>query len=786
MLLKRVEELGFVEKSKEQSSIAKFPIDSQKTIISECVTIFQEKTAQKLNLNQAIDTVKIFGCGLVMPLEEVHLIQQITNILCCWLLDPSQILNNFEGDAVAFQSVIIKEFSGLFEIKYVGDDPKKISELQQHVDICRKVLNAFLLVKFPEQSAAALGFWRLMSCILIGICDELLLQPVLPYCYLSDELAEFGVSVLFELLLREGMFCSLIWSKLKERFVGWLGRIPVAICWCTAIYALSERLIDNEKEIGVMYVSWRGHLKEFVVYRDFVKFAWYQFAFLINSPKTAELYPSVLVKLIAGIERVIQVLLPKSQANTLFGIFGKPLCQAIFKSGCRDGRANALSILGQIFGRTSNMTIIRPEYLQIFFACLRKALSNDESTGLLAVVMIILNAENLLNLPGARILLPELVKGCKMVLQPDIKGKIDVNININDLFKCTYRLLAQIHVIMFHFGKDGHESVLEMLTNALLQESDCNNVVYLFNILSIVPTSISPFITQLIVKKLAEYTNNPFECSLVGIGAVSCLRGLSELNEESSLRLIQICKTAIKRNDLATEGKFIVMLFEFLIEKCNSSLLRIELIKLIALVMGYFDSGRSISSEFVDQNLVLGREATMQHRQLEEDLRDFAESSIWNLFGGNRNIGLLDQSEWPNQKHFRFSSDVGNILLSLAVDNEQTIKMIIRNKAGRFVWYFRNQFNADQDNIEFNNEFYELATENIQVNNGEEEFVDLYNDQNINCPIKPDDKFVNQNVENQKGKTLKIHTNRLISIENSELPRLLLIHLGTCIAINND
>ena len=648
MLLKRIKELGFVEDGEELCPIAKFPIDSQKVVISECINVFSETAivVQKLNLNQAINNVRILGCGLSMPLEEVHLIQQVANILCRWLIDPSQILDNSSGDEVALQLVILEELSGLFGVKYIGDDPKRIAELQQHVDICRKALNAFLLLKFKGGSSESSGFWRFLSCLLIGICDELLMQPVLPYCYLSDELAEYSVSILFELLLREEMFCSLAWSKLKDRFVGWLNRIPVAICWCIALYALSDRLIDIEKDKGVMCVSWRGHLKEFIVHRNFVKFAWYQFAFLVNSPKVSELYPSVLVKLVAGIERVVQLLLPKSQANTLFEVFGKILCQTIFKTGCRDGRANSLSILGQIFGRTSNLRIIRPDYLQIFYACLREALSIDESANFLSIVMIILNAENLLNLPGARILLPELVKGCNRVLQYETTGRLDVKINVDDLHKCTYRLIAQIYVILQHYNRDGCEVIFKMLTDALSQESNCNNVVYLFNILTTISFS-SPYVSELIVKKLEQFISNPFECSLAGIGAITCLRGISKLNESSALYLMLLCKAAITRNDLATEGKFIVMLLELLTEKCQTPSMRTEMIKLIALAMGYYETDND-SNDQKNANFVLGREATIQQRQLEEQLKEFAECLIWKLFDHYRSKDDA-ADEWPHQ-----------------------------------------------------------------------------------------------------------------------------------------
>src|SRR3982751_5206022 len=131
MLLKRIRELGFVEDGEELCPIAKFPIDSQKAVISECIAVFSETSnvAQKLNLNQAIDNVRILGCGLAMPLEEVHLVQQITNILCRWLIDPSQSLIDLSNNGLAFQLIILKELSGLFEVRYVGDDPKRIGEL---------------------------------------------------------------------------------------------------------------------------------------------------------------------------------------------------------------------------------------------------------------------------------------------------------------------------------------------------------------------------------------------------------------------------------------------------------------------------------------------------------------------------------------------------------------------------------------------------------------------------------------------------------------------------------
>ena len=134
------------------------------------------------------------------------------------------------------------------------------------------------------------------------------------------------------------------------------------------------------------------------------------------------------------------------------------------------------------------------------------------------------------------------------------------------------------------------------------------------------------------------------------------------------------------------------------------------------------------------------------------------------------------------KRHFRFSSDIGNIIVSLAVSEDQTVQMIVRNKAGKFVWYFRNKFSDYQPNAEHNaDEYYEIDVKQEQTKEEEKvEFVDLFNDQNVNCPIKPDDKFVNKTREREGDEklSLKVHKNRPISIDEADLPKLLLAHLG--------
>ena len=776
-MLDRIVELGLLEE-KPAATISTYPQETQKRIVGECAAVFAENEHRKLPLNQALDTVNILSCGLSFGLEEIQLTGQIVTILSNWVLEPARILNDMSEAAEAeLRDIILRGLSCLFREKQQSNKGDAlIGELQSHVDYCRKVLNLFITLPTGNDSSTSVR-------ILIGVCDYLLGKPLLPYCYLGDELADYLMGTLLEVLLKRQERSKELWECIGQRFGGWLNRLPVANCWSTAIVELTRAYVREEETARcVLELTWKGQNVEVVVQRDFVKQAWFRLAFFVQDLSRA--FPSVVAKVVSAMGEVINGLLNLNpQANTLMALFGKPLTQVIFREDCPDAKANALSVLCQVMCRTRSDQVIRGEYLGLFYAAVRRLLKMEAMLTLgegelFGSIMAVLHGEEILRLPGGRVLAGDFMVGCQRIV-PRLQGKLSVQFEEADLRRTTFRLLSQLSVVSAHFDLPYHASIEGVLLESLQGEGSAENAVYLMNILTMHSAAhhqgpserlavVRGFIAKLEQAKISEV-------ALIGTAVISCLRSLvtpSALGAEFE-QLCTIGQGVLQRNDLAQDGKFLSSLLEFLVDHLYAmSGSEAHIVDFLAQAMGYQNQQKPRSNANESSGLgFLRNEATLEAHNRERALREFAEGQLCRML--HRRQRESGDEDWPAQKHYKlFSTSV----LSVGV-RERMVQLVIRNRAGRFVWYFDLAVPLEQNEGELLViEEQEMAFENDVIESGE----DVYNDQNVECSFPLDEAFsaATSSPANERDAVSVRYHHKMQQIDERELGKILLTKLG--------
>lgn len=227
--------------------------DTKRTIVLE--TLGQLCTGSQYEILSGLNTytkvkffLEIIGQAFGLPLDDLGVTGKAAEFYISWLTPcngPSTIPRP-EGVAIESQDdfiqTLVKHLSVVF-IPKKGPDVKGSTATLfggKHVDMCKSILKSFTsLSRCPEVMSEA--SWKVLIKVTLGISDSLLRLPLLPPCYLADELTEDLLATCLEVFLRSKTHSASLWKALKVYYQRWCHRIAAVSQWAAISLALTQR-----------------------------------------------------------------------------------------------------------------------------------------------------------------------------------------------------------------------------------------------------------------------------------------------------------------------------------------------------------------------------------------------------------------------------------------------------------------------------------------------------------------------------------------------------------------
>ncbi|KAF9981113.1 hypothetical protein BGZ65_004311 [Modicella reniformis] len=294
MFLDWIAELGLLQHDPVSNVLARFPLSVKKTLITE-VTSTLLLTASDLSLLSTMAhmqwAMEVLGQGFGLPLEELTITQDTTQLYSQWLFDPQTRPSAFRqaagtADEQRLYQTIFHHYSLLFEVRSTLPPSPGISHLynpphhrhsttpvsnssssssthatptpqvpvgvlvQRHIELCKKVLTVLTMAGRQLGTSFSEDTWEVLLKVVLGVTDSLLREhptrsPALvsEHSKMSEDLCEHLLRVLFELWLRSNIRQVYMWDILKKCFNGWTHRTPVLQQWAASSHGLCQRVV---------------------------------------------------------------------------------------------------------------------------------------------------------------------------------------------------------------------------------------------------------------------------------------------------------------------------------------------------------------------------------------------------------------------------------------------------------------------------------------------------------------------------------------------------------------
>ncbi|KAF8980736.1 hypothetical protein BGZ46_003773 [Entomortierella lignicola] len=312
--------------------------------------------------------MEVLGQGFALPLEELWIAQDTTQLYSQWLFEPQMRPLAFRlvagtADEQLLYQVMFHHYSLLFQVRTAQPpSPSPLGNpqhnrhpttptsssfqqtppqsqtapvgvlIQRHIELCKKVLTVLTMAGRQLGNAFSEETWEVLLKVILGITDSLLReQPIKPsaiseHSKMSEDLCEHLLRVLFELWLRSNTRQVQMWDILKLCFNGWTHRIPVLHQWAASSLGLCQRVIrllyGPGQGTDIVHVAVGGYNIGLDLQADFVLYAWHRVIYLLKSPAT--LTPINCLAAVNGIGRMVETFLFVGSASGQSAIPGSP------------------------------------------------------------------------------------------------------------------------------------------------------------------------------------------------------------------------------------------------------------------------------------------------------------------------------------------------------------------------------------------------------------------------------------------------------------------------------
>ncbi|KAF9932457.1 hypothetical protein FBU30_008160 [Linnemannia zychae] len=380
MFLDWIAQLGLLNHDPVSNILARFPLQVKKTMITEVTSTLL--VTSDLTLLSSMAHMKwameVLGQGFALPLEELSITQETTQLYSQWLFEPQMRPLAFRqatgtADEQLLYQTIFHHYSLLFQVRSTLPAPSGSNNfqnqhhrhttttllstghaasalstsaayhatppqvpigvlIQRHIELCKKVLTVLTMAGRQLGSTFSEETWEILLKVILGITDSLLReQPktaaMLPeHGKMSDDLCEHLLRVLFELWLRSNIRQVHMWDILKKCFQGWTHRIPVLHQWAASSLGLCQRVVRLLYGPGqgteVVNLAVGGYNIGLDLQADFALYAWHRVIYLLKSP--TELAPSHCLAAVNGIGRMVETFLSIGNTNNILTIPGSP------------------------------------------------------------------------------------------------------------------------------------------------------------------------------------------------------------------------------------------------------------------------------------------------------------------------------------------------------------------------------------------------------------------------------------------------------------------------------
>ncbi|KAF9102141.1 hypothetical protein BGX29_004915 [Mortierella sp. GBA35] len=380
MFLDWIAQLGLLNHDPVSNVLARFPLHVKKTMITEVTSTLLVSSDLTLLSSMAHMrwAMEVLGQGFALPLEELSIAQETTQLYSQWLFEPQMRPLAFRqaagtADEQLLYQTIFHHYSLLFQVRSTLPAPSGSNNSQQHhrhvattllstghaasalsasaayhvtptpqvpigvliqrhIELCKKVLTVLTMAGRQLGDIFSEETWEVLLKVILGITDSLLReQPkttaLLPeHGKMSDDLCEHLLRVLFELWLRSDVREVRMWDVLKQCFQGWTHRIPVLHQWAASSLGLCQRVVrllyGPGQGTDVVNLAVGGYNIGLDLQADFALYAWHRVIYLLKSP--AELAPSHCLAAINGIGRMVETFLTVGYTNNPSTIPGSP------------------------------------------------------------------------------------------------------------------------------------------------------------------------------------------------------------------------------------------------------------------------------------------------------------------------------------------------------------------------------------------------------------------------------------------------------------------------------
>ncbi|KAF9109351.1 hypothetical protein BGX27_007698 [Mortierella sp. AM989] len=314
--------------------------------------------------------MEVLGQGFALPLEELPIAQETTQLYSQWLFEPQmrplafRLVAGTADEQLLYQSMF-HHYSLLFQVRSAQPPSPGANHLshhqhyrhsttptsssfqqipspiqiptgvliQRHIELCKKVLTVLTMAGRQLGNTFSEETWEVLLKVILGITDSLLReQPgkssasMPEHSKMSDDLCEHLLRVLFELWLRSNIRQIQMWDILKQCFNGWTHRIPVLHQWAASSSGLCQRIVrllyGPGQGVEVVNLAVGGYNIALDLQADFALYAWHRIIYLLKSP--ASLTPTNCLAAVNGIGRMVETFLVVGSTNSQSAVPGSP------------------------------------------------------------------------------------------------------------------------------------------------------------------------------------------------------------------------------------------------------------------------------------------------------------------------------------------------------------------------------------------------------------------------------------------------------------------------------
>lgn len=469
---------GLVDFDPEVGVLDALPPSSRRSVITEVTSAIAPNPALSHQLTTASHVkwfLECIGSAFSLELEDISTIQLAVTVFTTWLNCKNDRPVGWTAlGADKFFITILRMMSTLFVPRRSDSRSQTTGANARHSELCKTCIKELLLfIKSDELSGVAK-----VQClrIVVGICDSLLSLPIVPFCYLVEDLPDALLKLCLTAFLQFESFDEKSWTFLNSAYHRWTHRPQAIGHWQSATLVISEALMTrlySRHPINEQQVTYED--KVFIL-KDgkFLAFVWDKFIDLLPNPSRITSAANYC-RAVSAVEKVVALLSCTQSAavlsshelpgaNSVLSIFGEWLFEAVLQRQSgevseSDGRAMALGVLCRIFAQPQHDVPILPGFLEQFFATIHSVCTSSDKD-LFPLVMMMASAEDFFaaDLAGSRVLLASVVVGIRKIIPSTNEDLLkalgrNVQFNLADLRRSCYKIIGSLFSSVNHYAE---------------------------------------------------------------------------------------------------------------------------------------------------------------------------------------------------------------------------------------------------------------------------------------------------------------------------------------------